>query len=105
MYYLHDGRPLSMDRLNQIDGKGSHGLPREPLHFATVDDADRKSIEEGDLKKAASSIRQLAIELEALDAERREGRLSSSELVERFLSVWMAIKEVDRLLNSPDPQA
>jgi hypothetical protein len=58
--------------------------------------------DESGFTKNARLILELAKELDAIEHERRGGRIGSDELVDRLLSVWFAIKELDKTLNSPD---
>ena len=61
--------------------------------------------DESGYAKTARRILKLALDLDVIEQDRREGRVSSWELAVRCISVWFAIKELDRTLDVTERRA
>jgi hypothetical protein len=64
------------------------GSPTSPKDFAAI----------------ACSILELESELDAIEKDRRANCLSSTDLVDRCLTVWFAIKKIDQMLEATGAQ-
>jgi hypothetical protein len=61
--------------------------------------------DESGYAKTARRILKLALDLDVIEQDRREGRVSSWELAVRCISVWFAIKELDKVLDVSERRA
>lgn len=89
-----DGPPFGIRLPEQIDPAPFQSWSRDRLPIAVTADVKRNLLEASGLADVAGAIEQVAAELDALERDRRAGRLESLELMDRYLTAWFAIKEI-----------
>ena len=84
---------------------GNDGYSLEPIGDPFGYVAAIGAVSECDFTSIARVILELTLELEAIEEDRREGCTNSPDLVDRCLTVWFTIKQVNKTLNSLNRRA
>ena len=88
------GLPFGIGRPEQVDPAALPAWSRGRLPIAATTDADRSRLAASEILDVASAIEQLAVEVDAIERDHRAGRLESLELIDRYLTVWFAIRQI-----------
>jgi hypothetical protein len=96
---------MRANRLTPVFDAVYPAMPSDSIDPSVAAREGRHATNESDFTTTARLILELALELDAIEHDRREGCMSHCELVDRCLKVWLAIKKIDRMLNSSDLRA